>query len=313
MIEIKRYSSDYAEQWDQLIGKSRVDTFLFYRDFMDYHSDRFQDHSFLIFRKGKLEAVLPGNIDGETFYSHQGLTYGGFVSTNKMSIKDITQAFDLINQKLRESHIKNVIYKVLPQIYHKIPSQEDIYILYTLRAEKIGCNLSSSILQTNKIPFIESRKSGIRKAKNNEVKIEKTDDFQPFWRILEENLTLTYGQKPVHSFSEIQFLKNKFPENIVLFNCVLNNEVVGGCILFVMNKVVHVQYISANIVGKSFGVLDLLFDELINRQYVDYQIFDFGQSTEKAGDYLNEQLIFQKEGFGGRGIVYDIYKYQLND
>jgi hypothetical protein len=30
------------------------------------------------------------------------------------------------------------------------------------------------------------------------------------------------------------------------------------------------------------------------------------------GRYLNNALIFQKEGFGGRGIVYEIYEYNIN-
>jgi hypothetical protein len=59
------------------------------------------------------------------------------------------------------------------------------------------------------------------------------------------------------------------------------------------------------------GALDLLFHELINNYYVDYPIFDFGQSTEQNGNYLNGGLIFQKEGFGGRGAVYETYRYTL--
>jgi hypothetical protein len=31
---------------------------------------------------------------------------------------------------------------------------------------------------------------------------------------------------------------------------------------------------------------------------------DFGNSNEQNGMYLNENLIAQKEGFGGRGTVY---------
>jgi len=44
---------------------------------------------------------------------------------------------------------------------------------------------------------------------------------------------------------------------------------------------------------------------------VNYPIFDFGHSTEQLGKFLNENLIFQKEGFGGRGVVYEVYKYTL--
>lgn len=63
--------------------------------------------------------------------------------------------------------------------------------------------------------------------------------------------------------------------------------------------------------GKEIGALDFLFDFIINSRCVPYHIFDFGQSTEQMGKYLNEALIFQKEGFGGRGVVYDIYEYEL--
>jgi len=73
-----------------------------------------------------------------------------------------------------------------------------------------------------------------------------------------------------------------------------------------------VQYIGANEQGKRLGALDLVFDELINRTFSSESFFDFGISTENMGNYLNENLIFQKEGFGGRGIVYEIYKYNLN-
>ena len=57
MIEVKRYNAGFKQDWDNIINKSRIDTFLFYRDFMDYHSNRFEDSSFLIYRKGKLEAL----------------------------------------------------------------------------------------------------------------------------------------------------------------------------------------------------------------------------------------------------------------
>ena len=40
--------------------------------------------------------------------------------------------------------------------------------------------------------------------------------------------------------------------------------------------------------------------------------FDFGKSTEDGGTILNQQLIHQKEGFGGRGICYDTYKWNIS-
>ena len=90
-----------------------------------------------------------------------------------------------------------------------------------------------------------------------------------------------------------------------------NDTPLGGTVLFVMQRVVHTQYISANLEGKELGALDLLFDYLINQEYTKFPVFDFGTSNENMGHVLNEALIFQKEGFGGRGVVCDIYEYDL--
>ncbi len=311
MIEIKRYTISDKCIWNEFISKTRIDTFLFNRDFMDYHSNRFNDFSFLFYRKGKLWAVLPGNIDGSIYYSHQGLTYGGLVMSYKMTTNDVLQAFALMKDVLKQNGVKEVVYKPTPLIYHHLPSQEDIYALYRFGATKIACNISSTIWQSNKIPFIESRKSGIRKAKRENVVILEANELKGFWDVLEENLLLTHGSKPVHTLHEMAMLKEKFPNNIKLFCAITGENIIGGALLFVMEKIVHVQYISANETGKTIGAIDFLFDELINKIYIDKPIFDFGQSTEQMGAYLNENLIFQKEGFGGRGIVYEIYKYNL--
>lgn len=299
--------------WDEFISKSRADTFLFLRGFMDYHADKFHDFSLMIYRKGKLDAVLPGNISGNTFYSHQGLTYGGIVLSRSTTTSDVLAYFDKINTFLSENKITQVVYKQLPHIYNLLPSQEDIYALYRLKAEKIGCNISSTIDQHDKIAFTESRKSGIRKAKNSAITIIETTDFSRFWNILTENLLRMHQAKPVHSLEEITLLHAKFPQQICNYICLLDGEAVAGCVLFVMKNVVHVQYISANETGKNTGALDLLFHELINEKYTHISYFDFGQSTEKMGEILNENLIFQKEAFGGRGVTYDIYKYLISE
>ena len=72
MFEIKRYTPDLATEWNQFVATSKNGTFLFDRNYMDYHADRFTDFSLMIYRRGKLYALLPGNVDGDTFYSHQG-------------------------------------------------------------------------------------------------------------------------------------------------------------------------------------------------------------------------------------------------
>ena len=79
MIAVRPYTPDEAECWNELVAQSRNGTFLFDRRYMDYHSDRFADHSLLFSERGKTVALLPANRCGDTLHSHQGLTYGGLV------------------------------------------------------------------------------------------------------------------------------------------------------------------------------------------------------------------------------------------
>lgn len=312
MFKVELYNQGNKIEWDQFIDLSKNGSFLFKRDYMDYHSDRFHDFSLLIYRKHKLYAVMPANKVADVLYSHQGLTYGGVVMSSKVTTSEMLEVFPLINKFLKSNGIQKVIYKTIPYIYHNIPSQEDLYAIFrTTDAKIIGRNISSTIYQSNKLNFIESRKSGIRKAKNNNVIISFSNDYSSFWKILDENLLHKYGKAPVHSLNEIKLLASRFPNNIKLFLATKNDIPLGGTVVYIYNNIIHTQYISANNEGKEIGALDLLFDRLINEEFVKFPIFDFGQSTEEMGLILNESLIFQKEGFGGRGVLYDIYEYNV--
>lgn len=311
MIQIIPYSPELKDKWNRLILSSRNGTFLFLREYMDYHSDRFKDCSFLIQKNGNIEAVIPGNENDKKFFSHQGLTYGGLIVSEKMLATDIIETFSTLNDELIRKGIREVFYKPVPLIYHKIPAQEDIYALFLQKAQKYACHLSSSIYLENKIKFTESRKSGIRKSINNSIKIEKSIDYELFWSLVENNLAIKYNKKPVHSLTEIKLLSEIFPENIKLYTAKYNEEIIAGCVIYIVNSVAHVQYISSSETGRNFGALDLLFDFLINSEFKIFSVFDFGYSTEDLGHFLNDKLIFQKEGFGARGIVYESYSYEL--
>lgn len=311
MFEIIRYSVEQKTIWNQFVSHSKNGTFLFDRNYMDYHSDRFEDNSLMIYRKGKLYSLLPANKVGNVLYSHQGLTYGGMIMNDKVTVAESVDMFRLLNTHLKEARFKKVVYKPVPFIYHQHPAQEDLYALFrTTNAKIIGRNISSTIILSDKIKFIESRKSSMRKASANGITIRLSSDLEAFWEILDTNLKNRYGVTPVHTLSEIQLLQSRFPQNIKLYLAYKDDAVLGGTLLYITKQVVHTQYISASIEGKELGVLDLLFDFLINHEYANYLYFDFGQSTEQMGNLLNESLIFQKEGFGGRGMCYDIYEYE---
>ena len=75
--------------------------------------------------------------------------------------------------------------------------------------------------------------------------------------------------------------------------------------------IVYTKKITDSPEGRAYCTIDLLFDELLNKVYLQTPFFDFGKSSNGDGHDLNEALIFQKEGFGGRGVCYDWYSYLL--
>ena len=311
-MEIRRYRREDKELWNSFVSKARNATFLFDRNYMDYHADRFDDNSFMFYHKGKLKAVLPANVAGDTLYSHQGLTYGGLLLDKKATVEDVLECFDSLNSWLRKNGISKVVYKALPWIYQQYPSQEDLYALtWKCKAQLISRDIASTIVVDNKLKFAESRKSGIRKALSLNIEVGESNDVDGFWHVLEDNLGNRYNAKPVHTASEMKLLMSRFPNNIKLYVAKMNGEIVGGTLIYVTPQVVHTQYISASLEGKKHGALDLLFDYIINKVYANCRYFDFGKSTEQGGAYLNEPLIFQKEGFGGRGVCYDWYQWEL--
>lgn len=311
-MEIRRYRREDKELWNSFVSKARNATFLFDRNYMDYHADRFDDNSFMFYHKGKLKAVLPANVSGDTLYSHQGLTYGGLLLDKKATVEDVLECFDSLNSWLRKNGISKVVYKALPWIYQQYPSQEDLYALtWKCKAQLISRDIASTIVVDNKLKFAESRKSGIRKALSLNIEVGESNDVDGFWHVLEDNLGNRYNAKPVHTASEMKLLMSRFPNNIKLYVAKMNGEIVGGTLIYVTSQVVHTQYISASVEGKKHGALDLLFDYIINKVYANCRYFDFGKSTEQGGAYLNEPLIFQKEGFGGRGVCYDWYQWEL--
>ena len=311
-MEIRRYRREDKELWNSFVSKARNATFLFDRNYMDYHADRFDDNSFMFYHKGKLKAVLPANVVGDTLYSHQGLTYGGLLLDKKATVEDVMECFDSLNSWLRKNGISKVVYKALPWIYQQYPSEEALYALtWKCKAQLISRDISSSIVIDNKLKFAESRKSGIRKALSLNIEVGESNDVDGFWHVLEDNLGNRYNAKPVHTASEMKLLMSRFPNSIKLYVAKMNGEIVGGTLIYVTPQVVHTQYISASLEGKKHGALDLLFDYIINKVYANCRYFDFGKSTEQGGAYLNEPLIFQKEGFGGRGVCYDWYQWEL--
>lgn len=308
MITIRRYTPSDKPQWDAFVSDSRNGTFLFMRDYMDYHADRFADHSLMCFdQKQRLVALLPANEREHQLYSHQGLTYGGFVTSAGMQSTLLLEIFDQVLSYLGQHGIVRWHYKSMPTIYHRCPAQEDEYALWLHGAQLEACLLSVTIpLQGNLFPALERRRRrGMQKALDCGCTIRNNADVRVMWPIMEENLDTRYNARPVHTVDEMLRLQQSFPQNIECFLVEREGTPVAGALIYKTPQTIHVQYGHASPEGKMCGALDLLYIRLIERfREQGYAWFDLGTSNEQGGRILNHNLVAQKEGFGGRGVTY---------
>lgn len=312
MFEIRKYDIADRQEWDSFIGKSKNGTFLFKRGYMEYHNDRFEDYSLLVYDNKKLRAVLPANVKDDILQSHGGLTYGGLISDGCMTTETAMEVFSEINKYLLEQGIEKVVYKPTPWIYHTLPAEEDLYaIIQVCGAKLVSREISSTVYLPNRPKFSQLRRRCVNKARRNGIIVRESNDIATFWNILNANLEGRYGVSPVHTEKELSLLTSRFPDSIKLFMAYDGEEALGGTLVFVMNDIVHTQYIAASPKGKTVGALDIVFDELINEEFSNYRFLDFGKSTEQHGIWLNKNLIHQKEGFGGRGVCYDVYEWNV--
>ena len=307
-ISILAYKPEYKGLWDNFVSFSKNGNFLFHRDYMEYHSDRFRDHSLLFFKNNKLVGLLPANLDHHTLHSHAGLTFGGVISGYDMSQPLMLAIFDKLLEHCKNEDITQIIYKAIPHIYHSLPADEDLYALFRNDAKLIARNVSSTIYTPEKRQFDGSRKESLRKAKKNNLAVKRSYDLKSFMEIAKYVLMEKHGVRPVHSADELAPLMSRFPDNIKLFASYKQDVMLAGIIIFESANVAHGQYAANSTIGRSIGAQDIIEDYLINEYYKNKKYFDFGISTLKLGRELNEGLLTRKEGFGASATTYDFYE-----
>lgn len=308
-MQVRQYEKKDKQQWDEFIGQSKNGTFLFYRDYMDYHADRFTDNSLVITdEKNRICALLPANRKDNILISHGGLTYGSFITTDKITTPVLVDVFNASINYLKQEGFIKLVYKTIPYIYHKNPADEDRYPLFLYKAHLYRRDVTSVVFKTSRVPYQERRHRSIKKAQSSSITIKECSDYKEYWKILEWNLKTIYNLNPVHKVDEIQMLAGKFPKNIRLFCSYDKDKMLGGLVIYESDTVAHNQYSANSEEGKKIGAVDIIFDHLLNTVYKDKPFFDFGISNEQEGNYLNRGLIEYKESFGARAVTHDFYE-----
>lgn len=311
MIRIKRYSDSQKNEWDLFCNNSKMPLFMFNRDFMGYHKDRFTDRSLLFYDDDELLAIFPASEKETVLASHGGLTYGGFILGAGAKQHTVNDCFTALLNYAKTNGFTKIIYKNIPHIYHKQGAEEDLYSLFVNGAKILKVEPSTVINLKNPLRMPKGRKAQISRARREGVEIKESTDFKTFMSIEEEVLEVRHGVKAVHTAAELALLHSYFPKNIHLFAAAYQDKMVAGALIFEYENVVHTQYMAANDTARQIGALDLAISFIIDTYKETKTWLDFGISSEDSGRILNEGLIAQKEGFGGRTNTYMTWEIDL--
>lgn len=309
---IESYDPRKRSEWDAFVASSRNATFLFMRDYMDYHADRFADRS-LMARDGagRLVGLLPasGHEGGAELRSHGGLTYGGWLlPPHKVDAADMLDIWGAMAARLRADGVRRLVYKPVPHIYHASPAEEDLYALFRAGARLDSRMVSSALSLREPPPMGHSAADNVRLARRAGLVCGRSERWDEFWDILADVLASRHGAVPVHSPVEIESLRRAFPDRIVLHAVeTADGRLLGGTVIYDTGRVAHTQYIAASPEGRRSGALAWLFRHVIDeyRAMGRAEWLDFGTSCERGGEYLNEGLLAQKSSYGARAVVYD--------
>lgn len=311
---IKRYEESDKNIWNTFNKTAKNSLFMFDRNYMDYHKDRFLDHSLLFYQDEELIAILPMTEAEGVLTSHGGLTYGGFITNTKMKQHVMDECVEQLVQYARENGFRELNYKVIPHIYHTQPAEEDRYALFINDAKLAKVEASTVVNLEAPLKMPKGRKAQISRAKREGCVIEERtdrDSFAQFIALENQVLSEHHNTKAVHTAGEINLLHDNFPGNIHLYAAIKENAMIAGTIVFEYGQVVHTQYMAANEEARKIGALDLTINTVIEKYKASKKWLDFGISTENGGMILNQGLISQKEGFGGRTNVYELWKIVL--
>uniref|UniRef100_UPI004049DCC1 GNAT family N-acetyltransferase n=1 Tax=Flavobacterium sp. TaxID=239 RepID=UPI004049DCC1 len=310
---VRLYQSKDYSIWNEFIGQAKNATFLFHRDFMEYHADRFEDYSLLVFNdNNQVVALIPAHKNGNEIFSHYGLTYGGILINKKTQLLDFITICHAFFEYLHINGIEKAHFKMLPEIYPSLPNREIDYVFFLMKAELTRRDSLSVIDLQSPFSINTHRKQASNRGLKNCLQIIEEPKFDAFWeKILMPNLKNKRNAKPVHTLEEIKYLHQKFPHNIRQFNVYHEGELVAGTTIFESENVAHPQYISGNLEKNKLGSLDYLYRHLIEDVFAHKKYFDFGISNEQNGQKLSKGMQFWKETFDSHTITQDFYMIEI--
>lgn len=312
------YHAGHQATWDRLVQCARNGAFMFQRAYMDYHADRFMDASLMIHRGRELVAVLPAHRHesqpGPSLVTHGGLTFGGVVLAPNMGAQDTIELMQALIQHLRQQGWTQLIYKPMPHVFQRQPSEADVHALIQMGAHCIRSDLAHTLDLARRPPLSKGRRHALGKARKQGLVVKPIEDLGALWPIIQGVLQARHQASPTHTECEMTHLRAQCPQIECLGAYVSMDEdspLLAGAVSYRFDHVLHTQYLAATEVGRQCGALDAVIMALIDQASVDCRWLSFGASTQDQGRTLNAGLAQQKESFGAGVTLLQTYALDL--
>lgn len=308
---IKIYSKEDVAIWNNFVSNAKNATFLFHRNFMEYHADRFEDFSLLIYTNQKLVAILPANRVAHQIYSHQGLTYGGLLYADEIKLPVLDEIFNELILFLKQNNFEHFFYKIPPLVYQSQPCQEIEYLLWKHKATVLQREMDLVVQLSEPIILSKNKKYYFKRSQEKELELKQTG-VEVFWNeLLIPRLKEKYNTTPVHTLQEIEKLIFLFPNNIKQYMVYYNDNAVAGITIFETQHVAKAQYAAINELGESVWALDYLYLTLFEYYKRNKKYFDMGTVSASNQYGYNISLLQNKLNLGAKIVNLDTYKIQL--
>ncbi|WP_339687339.1 hypothetical protein [uncultured Nonlabens sp.] len=294
-IQVQKYLLQNAAEWNAFVKQSVNGTFLLDRNFMDYHQERFEDHSLMMHLDGQLMCCIPAHVKDGIFYSHRGLSYAGLIISANAAT-NIDRIVDALLEYLKGLAFAKAELQLPPVSYQSINKE----IAAVLEQKGFTPNRklhNQSVALDQEIQVSPKKSIGYRNGKFEGLRMETTNDFRSFWEeVLTPQLAERYHSKPVHSLIEIELLASRFPENIIQYNVYREGALLAGITFFIKGNIVKSQYTASSPDGlKTDAVAYVYMEAMKEFKEKGCSLMDYGPVNEKDGSVNKGLQRFKKQ------------------
>jgi hypothetical protein len=309
-IQVQKYHLENTAEWNAFVKQSVNGSFLLERDFMDYHQERFEDHSLMMFIEGQLMCCIPAHVKDGVFYSHRGLSYAGLI-ISAAAVKNLDKIVDALLKYVKGLAFEKAELQLPPVSYQSINK----VIADVLEHKGFISNRklhNQSVALDQEIQVSPKKSIGYRNGKFEGLRMEIPYDFRSFWEeVLIPQLAERYYSKPVHSLAEIELLAARFPENIIQYNVYREDALLAGITFFIKGNIVKSQYTASSPDGlKTDAVAYIYMEAMKEFKEKGCSLMDYGPVNEKDGS-VNKGLQRFKKQLGCQEEEWNRWEFEL--